>query len=235
MAFILGYSLSLIRLLIRFTIFLRSADPISPIYLLTLPVLLMVMSKLSFTEKIVAFYCFCAFVIWYITPRTGGGRFLLPYLPVFSLLVGIVIFRIEKDHAFIKKCIIVIAIFVSILSIGYRGLANARYIPVILGQQTKEEFLTKNLNFAFGDFYDTEQYFSTRITKSDRVLLYGFHNLYYVNFPFVHESWIKKGDTFNYIAVQNGQLPKKFSGWDLVYKNTVTDVKLYKGDVTEWE
>ena len=64
------------------------------------------------------------------------------------------------------------------------------------------------------------------------MLLYGFHNLYYVNFPFVDSSWVKKGDDFNYVAVQNSKIPERFSDWSLVYSNSITRVKLYtKGEI----
>ena len=100
--------------------------------------------------------------------------------------------------------------------------------------QSRSEFLSKNLNFSFGDFYDTDDYFRKNIKQNDKVLLYGFHNLYYVDFPFVDSSWVKKGDSFNYIAVQNSDLPKRFVDWDLIYNNSLTKVKLYKKGNVRW-
>ena len=94
--------------------------------------------------------------------------------------------------------------------------------------QTKDAFLTEHLNFAFGDFYDTDGYFKKTIKPTDTVLLFGFHNLYYVDFPFVDSSWRKLGDTFNYIAIQKGELPAEFNNWILIYENEKTMVKLYK-------
>ena len=117
----------------------------------------------------------------------------------------------------------------SLITAVYRGIANAKFVPVILGQQTKGEFLTKNLNFKFGDFYDTDGFFAKTIKSEDKVLLYGFHNLYYVNFPFIHESYVKRGDRFNYIVTQNSEVPKRFSHWQMIYENDLTDVKLYWG------
>ncbi len=70
-------------------------------------------------------------------------------------------------------------------------------------------------------------YFAQNIKPEDTVLLYGFHNLYYVDFPYIHSSWLKRGDKFNYIAIQDGELPKNFEGWHLVYENKTTKVKLF--------
>ncbi len=67
------------------------------------------------------------------------------------------------------------------------------------------------------------------------VLLYGFHNLYYVNFPFLDSSWVKKGDRFNYIAVQESSLPIRFNSWKKIYTNPKTHVVLYSDGGLIWE
>ena len=137
--------------------------------------------------------------------------------------------KIKKKYGvFLGKFLLCVIIFISLTSIGYRFIANSKYLPVILGTQTKQEFLTTNLNFAFGDFYDTDGYFAENIKPFDTVLLYGFHNLYYVDFPFVDSSWRQQEDEFNYVAVQKTELPEEFSNWMLVYENEQTMVKLYK-------
>lgn len=207
------------------SIFIKSADPISPIYIIFLPIVLFLHKKVPDKLKIVYIYSFMAILVWYITPRTGGGRFILPYLPAFTILSVWVIREIWNLK--IRAIVLGFVIFFSLFSIVYRLRANLKYIPVILGYQSKLDFLTKNLNFSFGDFYDTDGYFARKIKKGDKVLLYGFHNLYYIDFPFIDSSYVKKGDEFNYIAVQNSQIPKRFSYWSQVYYNPVTNVSLY--------
>ena len=56
----------------------------------------------------------------------------------------------------------------------------------------------------------------------------------YVDFNFIDSSWVKKGDSFNFIAVQNGKLPERFSFWQEVYYNQTTKVKLYSLGGQEW-
>lgn len=214
------------------TIFTHAADPISPIYLIFLPLLFFV--RFSKSSKIILLYAFSSLLIWYITPRTGGGRFILPYLPAFSLLIGFVLSSIEKKKLLFRYSLVVI-FFCSTITIGYRAAANAKYVPVILGLQTKDEFLSDNLNFSFGDFYDTDGFFTKTIHVTDRVLLYGFHNLYYVNFPFVDSTFVKKGEKFNYIAVQNETLPERFGKWKLIYDNKKTHVKVYSNNGKIWK
>lgn len=213
-----------------FTIFTKADDPISPIYLIFVPLLFIYYKKLNKYGALMFLYSILAVFIWYITPRTGGGRFILPYLPAFSILTILTLSVIKNK--FLQRYLVILIIAVSISSLGYRGIANSKYLSVILGKETRSSFLTKNLNFSFGDFYDTDGYLKKNIKKNDKVLLYGFHNLYYVNFPFLDSSWVKPGDKFNYIAVQNLNIPKRFYDWDLIYYNPQTKVSLYsKGGI----
>ena len=125
-------------------------------------------------------------------------------------------------------------IFIALFSLVYRFGANLKYIPVIVGIQSKSDFLSENLNFSFGDFYDTDGFFERNIKKSDKVLLYGFHNLYYIDFPFIDSSWVKKGDRFNFIAVQNSTLSSRFRSWRLIYYNSLTKVEVYSLEGKKW-
>ncbi len=207
-----------------FNLFLRNDDPISPIYIIFLPLLILIYKRLNKQVRVVVLYSLLSLAVWYFTPRTGGGRFILPYLPAFSILAASVMANI--NISWFKKYLVGLIIVVFITTIAYRLLANIKFVPVILGLQTKQEFLTKNLNFDFGDFYDTDGFFAKNI-KEGKVLLYGFHNLYYANFPFIHETYVKKGDRFNYIATQKNELPLRFKHWTKVYENRLTNVKVY--------
>lgn len=214
-------------------LFTKAADPISPVYLITMPLIFISFPKMKKELKLIAFYSCLAVITWYFTPRTGGGRFIMPYLPAFSIIVVGTVEQF-KSNRLIKFISIGVVIMTCFASIFYRGVANAKYLPVIFGMQTKDQFLTKNLNFSYGDFYDMDNYFKKNIKLYDKVLLYGFHNLYYVDFPFIDSSWVKKGDVFNYVAVQNAELPKRFENWQLIYQNKKTFVKLYSLGGEKW-
>lgn len=216
-----------------FTLFTKAADPLSPIYIIVFPLIIIFFSQFRPEIKLVTIYSLLAIIVWYITPRTGGGRFILPYLPAFTLIVGELLSKIWHMR-YARYSAFGILCCVSLLTIGFRGIANARYIPVILGRETKAEFLEKNLNFSFGDFYDVDGWFEKTIKPTDTVLLYGFHNLFYVYFPFVHESWVQKGDVFTHVAVQNGELPERYQNMKLVYENKKTYVKVYTSGTKEF-
>ena len=211
---------------------LNLPDPISPLYVISLPLAIFFYRKLKPALKIILLYSFFAVAVWYLTPQSGEGRFILPYLAALSLVSVAIIEMMRKNK--LQKVFLGLIIFLSLFSIFYRGIANSKYVPVILGMQSKSQFLENHLNFSFGDFYDTDEYFERKIKKEDTVLLYGFHNLYYVNFPFIDSSYVKKGDMFSYIAVQGDNLPERFKFWNLIYYNDKTNVKVYSAGGLKW-
>jgi len=213
-------------------LFTKAADPISPLYLIFLPLIIWTFPKYKKEIKVITIYSLLAIIVWYFTPRTGGGRFIVPYLPAFSLVCSAVIFRLsqskKRTFVMLTKLLLIIIVLISLSTSVYRLYANKKYIPVITGEEKKSVFLSKQLNFSFGDFYDVDNYFVHTIKPTDTVLLYGIHNLYYVDFPFIDSSWVKKGDRFNYILTQNTMLPERFKKWILIYNNNKTMVKFYK-------
>jgi 4-amino-4-deoxy-L-arabinose transferase-like glycosyltransferase len=215
-----------------YNFFLKLNDPISPVYLIVLPLFVLGLKRFNPKLKLLSIYSIIALAIWYLTEQVRGGRFILPYLPVFSILAAYVISKVGVKR--LKMFLVGVVILVSLISIGYRGIANVKFAPVVLGRESKSEFLIKYLNFSFGDFYDTDNYFKSHLSKNDTVLLYGFGKLYYVDFNFIDASWVKKGDKFNYIAVQNAVLTQRFSTWQQIYYNKLTKVKLYTKEGKQW-
>ena len=227
--FNLSYSISPINVL---NLLLFASDPINPAYLIFIPVIIFFFKKLDFKTKFLVYYFLFSLLLWLLTSSFGGSRFIIPYLPAFSLLVAVSV-NLTKNNIF-RSYLLLLVVVIATSSVAYRFLANYKYIPVLLGSESKSKFLSNNLKFSFGDFYDTDGYFKNNIKSSEKVLLYGFHNLYYVDFPFIDSSWVKNGDKFNYIAVQNSKLPEKFNNWQQVYYNPVTKVALYSLGGRQW-
>lgn len=199
-------------------------DIISPIYLIFLPLVLLTVWKQKIDFKIAGLYVLFGLIF---SPH-GSSRYLLPYLPAWTM-ISLAIFSLEffKDKRW-QKVLTMIIIFGALVNFGSRILATKKFIPYLTDKETKAEFLSKNLNFSFGDFYDTDGWFKRNILKDDLVLIYDIHNLYYVDFPFVHESWAKKGTYFTHILVgDNKPLPAKFGKHLLIYRNEVTRVSVY--------
>jgi hypothetical protein len=159
---------------------------------------------------------------------TLSNRYLLPYLPGLTLVTLSVFNEKWAKEKLIEKILLGIILFSAILNLGSRILATRKFLPFLLGKETKAEFLAKHLNFAYGDFYDIDGWFAQNIKKEDLVLVYGIHNLYYLDFPFIHESWAKKGTYFTHILVGEGKdLPEKFGKRLLIYQNPKSKVKVY--------
>ena len=169
------------------------------------------------------FYILAFFLIWFLGPGTDTGRFALPLLALMSISAA-------NSLAIKPRLATALILIHAFIGITGRAYANAKYLPVILGRQTKTEFLTQHLNLNFGDFYDIDGWFAQNLKSTDKVLIYGLHNLYYVNFPFDHESWAKAGTFYTHILVGPGtQLPLLYSDKSkLVYTNSTTQVKLYQ-------
>jgi hypothetical protein len=110
----------------------------------------------------------------------------------------------------------------------YRALANAKYLPVILGKESKSQFLCKNLNFDFGDVYDCDERLKNILQPSKKVLIFGGHNFYYADFNFVHSSYAQRNVVYDYVLTQNSELPIQYKKMKIIYENRSTKVKLYK-------
>lgn len=209
----------------------KASDPIHPIFLAGLPFLILFWKKLWREVPLLLLFAIGGLVSWYITPQTGGGRYILPYLIAFSVLQIFLIAHLSKNW---QKIFLIFIAVVALLSLVYRGIAVSKFLPVIFGKESKAAFMAKHLQFNLGDFYDVDGYLASHIKPTDKVLLYYFHNLYYVDFPFVDSEWAQRGDNFNYIAVQGDGMPIRFRYWKLIYFNSLTQVRLYQFKGQTW-
>jgi len=197
---------------------------LSPVFLILLPLVLVKIWKQTRIIKITALYALLGYFFWWLTPPSSA-RYLLPFIPAL-ILVSL------KTLTFYRKSVQQIAlgamVFACLLNLGSRALATSKFLPVVLGQQSKVEFLSQNLNFDYGDFYDVDGFFKENIKENDLVLIQGIHNLYYIDFPFVHESWAQPGTKFTHLLIREGDLPEEYNQAKLIYENAKTKVKLYE-------
>ena len=192
-------------------------DLTSPFYILIFPFLGPVIRFRRFAPLLA--YCLIGFIVWYLTPHTGGGRFLLPYLPAMAVLAASVV-SLWKNRFFtgaLFGSFIVIAVF----SLFYRVAAAKKLLPLFLGRETKTQYLCANLDFKTAVFADCDGWFAKNIKPTDLVLVdNSIHNLFYIDFPFVHQSWYQ-GQKVDYLLSRDARnLP-------LIYDNHQTGLKLY--------
>jgi len=207
-------------------LFTTAADPVSPLYLAILPALVLLPRTWFRTHRDLLVYSALALCIWWITPRSGGGRFILPYLPAFSILAVTIISGLSDS--ILRRFFTGIALVLAMVTIGYRSAATVRYVPLLTGRQSPSQFLTTRLNFSAGDFYDTDGKI-TSLTTGKKVLVIGINNLFYADFQFVHAT-VDPDYLADFVLIRytDASLPKKFHAWNLVYENPTTKVRLYQ-------
>lgn len=207
-------------------LFYHPQDLISPLFLIFLPIVFfrVVKGGVKGELRVLGTYCFFALVFWYFIPRTGGSRFILPYLPALSLLI---VWTISLTDKFYKNSLYVLVFVTALVNTGYRFLANKKFIPVVFGSESRDIFLANNLKFNMNEFYDLNGDLKNIIKNDDLVLVYGSHNLFYMNTPFIHESYAQPGTLYSYILTQGTKLPRQYGRLKNVYKNTQSGVALY--------
>lgn len=147
-----------------------------------------------------------AFFLWFLMPGTDFGRFALFPLAILASKI-----RVKS------KLAISLLLAQALAGICGRAYANSKYL-------NRQDFLCRNLKFDFGDFYDCDGWFKTNLKPTDKVLIYNLHNLYYVNFPYDHESWKNPDTHYTHILMgDGGEIPDL----PLIYENKLTRVKLY--------
>ena len=220
-----------------FLIFFNSQDPISAVFLIFIPLIILIFfqKRKVIQEKIgnamhyqsfltLRLFVLLSLLFWFLTPRTGGSRFILPYLPAVSFLL---VWVVVLNRVFYQKILYLITAVICFVNLGYRGLANAKFIKVLVKRETVQSFLERRLNFKNDEFFDVNNDLSKIILKDDLVIIYGSHNLFYADFPIIHESFAKKGVYFSYLLTQNTNLPEKYHYLKKVYYNQKSGVSLY--------
>ncbi|HKY74234.1 MAG TPA: hypothetical protein VJ246_02915, partial [Patescibacteria group bacterium] len=209
-------------------LFFRSNDLLSPIYIILIPIMVLRWKKIwngSHLMKMLFIYCALSLVLWAMTTSKGGSRFILSYLPAWSVLASYIIERVVKRNI---RIVLICAVFaIGLLTVGYRGLASVKYVPVLFGQESKQQFLLKHLNFSYGDFYDVDGRIRN-IARGKTVLVYGGHNFFYMDFPFVHVTAIQDTTQYELALVINVDTPKELQTWKLLYEEQLTYVRLYQ-------
>lgn len=167
-----------------------------------------------------------------VGPMSGDGRYLLPEYAGFLLIMIAMVWQGERSGGR-RKLIIGVAVAHALIGIGYRAVANTKFVPYLIGKETKREFLSNHLNFEFADWYDTDGWVEENL-KDERYLVRGVHNTYYLpGSKWEHESWVQGEECFPYVLVQgdpSAHSVKSWQGGELVYENRETGTKIFQID-----
>lgn len=149
-------------------------------------------------------------------PMIGDGRYVLP-----EIALAAVWLTRQRWFAPAKIAIVGVACF----GIVYRAGANVRYVPYLMGLESKQALMGEYLNFDYGDWYDLDGWVGTNLGDK-RYLVIGVHNTYYLpGSKWEHESWANSGECFPYVLTQGEVTAKEH--WQQVYLNEATKTRVF--------
>lgn len=154
-------------------------------------------------------------------PLKGHGRYALSMLSILSVYISISYGRAMRYLGVFSA----IAIFSGLVGVSYRALSNIKFVPYVLGYESKEEFLIRNLKFEFGDYWDVGGELE-RVVGESEYLVYGVHNTYYLPGNYYHISF-SDDKCYRYVLV-SGDVYIPENPYELVHENEINKSKLYK-------
>lgn len=226
---------------------------ISP-FLMVIPIAFLFWRSIDRKIKYFILFGFIFFIGWSYIP-TLVSRYLLPGIPVLMISSAYVFQKLFQKRVlnYLFKLII---IFVLIFNLQILFRTNQDFFKVVLGTQTRHDFLSKKVAGDIWVFYDCDGYFKKNIKPTDKVLVYNVHNLFYIDFPYkeisfseidfsqiktikeLHEELSKKNFThlllkrttiFDFLnSTKIKERDKIFESFKEIYDNPYSEVKLYK-------
>jgi 4-amino-4-deoxy-L-arabinose transferase-like glycosyltransferase len=200
---------------------------ISPLFVLLLPISFLRM-RTSKLFKFLLLYALVTFAFWLLLPRTGGTRFLLPYLPIWAMLAG-AIWSIKPKSlplARLSKAAFALVIGIASFNILVRYKLNDKIIPVLVSKQSKQAFLEENLHVKT-NILDVDGWLERNISRADVVHVVGKANLFYAPFKLQHESYGNL-DEATHVLVWEAQPPHYVDEANLLYASEDGTIRLYR-------
>ncbi len=160
-----------------------SSFSLSPLFLLFLPILFFI-KKNNILQYLILF-CFIYYTIWF---------FLHPYLmkliPILSLLSIMTAYAFLEgiDKKMLFRFMWLFLIFTFIFSLAMSGLIYKNQIKVVLGLESREDYLSDNI-----EPFSVFNYANKNLNANDKVLIVGEERNYYLNVPFQEGDPTRQG------------------------------------------
>ncbi len=137
--------------------------------------------------------------VYSVTLNPPSSRFILPYLP--AICISTMYFVADQKRLFRDIFnYLLIASFIFILCL--RLIAIQKYIPFLMGTQSRDQFLTQMSPRLPDTFIDTDSYVANNL-KGKKILIDKLHNLYYFPYDFDHTSWATEEKDYDYLVTIN--------------------------------
>ena len=166
---------------------------INPLFAFIFPVgLYMSIKSNSKLLKKICLYTLASIVAWQLIPPPSG-RYMLQVLPLIALISSQAL-KVKKT-AYKNLFVTLILLTTFLISVG-RLWANSKFLSVILGQQSKNQFLTSQSARLPDTFIDSDSWVENNLNPNRKVLVKNLHNLYYMPISFDHQSWADKNYSY---------------------------------------
>ncbi|MBU0957478.1 MAG: glycosyltransferase family 39 protein [Nanoarchaeota archaeon] len=152
-----------------------SSFSLIPLLLAFLPLLFFIRNKNSII-KFLLIFSFIYFTIWFFL-----HPFLMKLIPIIAPLSIILAYTIISvfERKTISKFFTIFIIFTILFSFLMAGLIYKPQIKVALGLQSKQNYLSNNV-----DVYNTFNYANNNLNPNSKILLIGEERNYYLDIPF---------------------------------------------------
>jgi len=188
----------------------HSSFSLSPLFLVFIPLLLFLRKDLRENSlvKYLLLFSFIYYAIWFFM-----HPFLLKLIPILPLLSIITSFSIIKsfERKIIFKFIWIFVVFSFIFSLAMSGLIYQNQANVALGLESREDYLSRNL-----DIFDVFNYANNNLNNTDKILLIGEARNYYLDLEFQEGDPVRQG-VLNYRIIDEKQLEKWLKEEEISY------------------
>lgn len=162
-------------------------------------------------------------VIFVLLTPPPSSRYLLPFLPALVISSTYIVSRFKPV---LSIPLVYVFTLSSLLLLGARTIAFAKYVPYLTGRLSKNEFLA-SLSYRLPDtFIDSDGYISSNLPPEANYLISNkLHNLYYFPYDFDHESFSNHKKSYDYLITTKTD-PRTVTG-SLIHTNSL-DIQVFK-------
>ena len=151
-------------------------------FFVIIPAILLV-SKKNDAVKLLLAYAVIHFSVWFITKPVL--RFLVPVLPVLSVITGYVIIKLFENKVFVVRWVVHLILVLLTISNFYIFFYIQNIIDpykVAMGIESKQEYLAKKLVYSP---YPAFEFINNNLKDSDKILFLGEQRGFYCNKPYI--------------------------------------------------
>jgi len=118
-------------------------------------------------------------------------RFFVPLLPALSLVAAYTWHELGRLDRVLHRTLNLAIIFVVFANLGFLFMKNVPVLPVALGLEPRENYLSRTLGW-----YDVNRFVRENLPPKSKVLVYGAQLFYYFDFDYAYDEPVGGQSTF---------------------------------------